>query len=49
MAGRDGFAHSDTTPLHRGKRTMVWQTRITSGDDVSIRHAAEIKNRPRPS
>jgi uncharacterized protein (TIGR00369 family) len=28
-AGRDGFAHSETTPLHRGKRTMVWQTRVT--------------------
>jgi len=28
-AGRAGFAHSETTPLHRGKRTMVWQTRVT--------------------
>lgn len=22
----------ETTPVHRGKRTMVWQTRITSGE-----------------
>jgi uncharacterized protein (TIGR00369 family) len=28
-AGREGFVHSETTPLHRGKRTMVWQTRVT--------------------
>jgi len=31
-AGRDGFAHSETTPLHRGKRTMVWQTRVSRED-----------------
>ena len=28
-AGRAGFVHAETTPLHRGKRTMVWQTRVT--------------------
>jgi uncharacterized protein (TIGR00369 family) len=28
-AGRSGSVRSETTPLHRGKRTMVWQTRIT--------------------
>jgi len=22
----------ESTPLHIGRRTMVWQTRITSGD-----------------
>jgi 1,4-dihydroxy-2-naphthoyl-CoA hydrolase len=22
----------ETTPVHRGKRTMVWQTRITTGE-----------------
>jgi len=22
----------ETTPVHRGRRTMVWQTRITTGD-----------------
>ena len=26
---RDGIVRSETTPLHRGKRTMVWQTRVT--------------------
>jgi uncharacterized protein (TIGR00369 family) len=25
-------AHAETTPLHRGRTTMVWQTRITRGD-----------------
>jgi len=25
-------AHADCTPLHRGRTTMVWQTRITRGD-----------------
>jgi 1,4-dihydroxy-2-naphthoyl-CoA hydrolase len=26
---RDGVVRAEATPLHRGKRTMVWQTRIT--------------------
>jgi 1,4-dihydroxy-2-naphthoyl-CoA hydrolase len=25
-------AHAECTPLHRGKSTMVWQTRITRND-----------------
>src|SRR5437870_642021 len=28
-AGRSGMIRAETTPLHRGKRTMVWQTRVT--------------------
>ena len=28
-AGRSGVVRAETTPLHRGKRTMVWQTRVT--------------------
>lgn len=28
-AGRSGIVRAEATPLHRGKRTMVWQTRIT--------------------
>ena len=28
-AGRTGTVRAEATPLHRGKRTMVWQTRIT--------------------
>ena len=32
-AGREGSVlRGEATPLHVGKRTMVWQTRITSGD-----------------
>lgn len=28
-AGRPGVVRGESTPLHRGKRTMVWQTRVT--------------------
>jgi 1,4-dihydroxy-2-naphthoyl-CoA hydrolase len=28
-AARAGMIRAEATPLHRGKRTMVWQTRIT--------------------
>jgi len=28
-AGRGGIVRAESTPLHRGKRTMVWQTRVT--------------------
>ena len=27
-AVREGIVIAETTPLHRGKRTMVWQTRV---------------------
>jgi len=29
-AGRSGTVRAETTPLHRGKRTMAWQTRVTN-------------------
>jgi 1,4-dihydroxy-2-naphthoyl-CoA hydrolase len=37
-AGRDGIVLAEATPLHRGKRTQVWQTRITdaSGRMLSL-------------
>jgi len=28
-AGRNGLVRAEATPLHRGKRTHVWQTRVT--------------------
>lgn len=28
-AGREGTVRAETLPLHRGRRTMVWQTRVT--------------------
>ena len=28
-AGRSGGVRAEAIPLHRGRRTMVWQTRIT--------------------
>ena len=30
-AGRPGVVRAEATPLHRGKRTQVWQTRVTDG------------------
>ena len=37
-AARSGTVRAESTPLHRGKRTMVWQTRVTdeSGRLVSL-------------
>src|SRR5438874_11774340 len=29
-AGRSGTVRAEATPLHRGRRTMVWQTRVTN-------------------
>ncbi|HEU5197778.1 MAG TPA: PaaI family thioesterase [Methylomirabilota bacterium] len=29
--GRPGVIRAESTPLHRGKRTQVWQTRVTDG------------------
>jgi uncharacterized protein (TIGR00369 family) len=26
----------ETTPVHRGKRTMVWQTRVTTGEGRAV-------------
>jgi 1,4-dihydroxy-2-naphthoyl-CoA hydrolase len=28
-AGRTGVVRAEATPLHKGRRTMVWQTRVT--------------------
>jgi 1,4-dihydroxy-2-naphthoyl-CoA hydrolase len=28
-AGKNGVVRAETTPLHKGKRTHVWQTRVT--------------------
>jgi uncharacterized protein (TIGR00369 family) len=28
-AGRQGLVRAESVPLHRGRRTMVWQTRMT--------------------
>jgi 1,4-dihydroxy-2-naphthoyl-CoA hydrolase len=28
-AGHTGIVRAEAVPLHRGKRTMVWQTRVT--------------------
>src|SRR5690242_21373047 len=37
-AGKSGTVHAETTPLHRGRRTHVWQTRVTdeSGRLLSV-------------
>jgi uncharacterized protein (TIGR00369 family) len=37
-AGRSGLLRAEATPLHKGRRTMVWQTRVTdeSGKLLSL-------------
>lgn len=37
-AGRTGVIRGEATPLHRGRRTQVWQTRVTdaSGRMLSL-------------
>lgn len=37
-AGRSGVVRAEATPLHKGRRTHVWQTRITdeSGRMLSL-------------
>lgn len=30
------IVHGETTPLHRGRRTSVWQTKITSEDGKAV-------------
>ena len=37
-AGRTGIVRAETTPLHKGRSTMVWQTRVTdeSGKLLSL-------------
>lgn len=37
-AARSGTIRAETTPIHRGKRTMVWQTRVSdeTGRVVSL-------------
>ena len=37
-AGRNGTVRAETTPLHKGRSTMVWQTRVTdeSGKLLSL-------------
>ena len=37
-AGRSGIVRAESIPLHRGKRTMVWQTKVTdeSGRMLSL-------------
>ena len=32
-AGREGVVRAESVPLHRGKRTMVWQTRMTDASE----------------
>src|SRR5215472_2412146 len=43
-AGRSGLVRAESTPLHRGKRTMVWQTKVTdeSGRMLSLTTQAQM-------
>ena len=48
-AGRSGVVRAESTPLHRGKTTMVWQTRITdeSGRLLSLTIQTQMVLMPR--
>ncbi|HEX8901589.1 PaaI family thioesterase [Vitreimonas sp.] len=35
-AGAGKIVRGETTPVHRGKRTSVWQTKITSEDGKAV-------------
>ena len=41
----------ETTPIHRGKRTMVWQTRVTTaeGRAVAVVMQTQMVLEPRPA
>jgi len=43
-------AHAECTPLHRGRTTMVWQTRITRGDGrlAAVVTQTQLVIEPRP-
>ena len=43
-AGRDGILPAEATPLHKGRTTMVWQTRITdrTGRLISLTTQTQI-------
>jgi uncharacterized protein (TIGR00369 family) len=43
-AGRAGIVRAEATPLHKGKRTHVWQTRVTddSGKLLSLTIQTQI-------
>ncbi len=43
-AGREGKIRAEATPLHRGRRTQVWQTRVTdeSGRLLSLTIQTQI-------
>src|SRR5207344_2366934 len=48
-AGREGIVRAESTPLHRGKRTQVWQTRVTdaSGRLLSLTIQTQMVLMPR--
>jgi uncharacterized protein (TIGR00369 family) len=48
-AGRSGVVRAESTPLHRGRRTMVWQTRVTdeSGRLLSVTTQTQMVLEPR--
>jgi uncharacterized protein (TIGR00369 family) len=48
-AGRSGVVRAESTPLHRGRTTMVWQTRITdeSGKLLSLTIQTQMVLMPR--
>ena len=46
-----GTILAETTPVHRGKRTMVWQTRVTTQDGrlIALVTQTQMVLEPRPA
>jgi len=42
-AGRAGVVRAEATPLHRGKRTQVWQTRVTDAEGRLIAQTVQTQ------
>ena len=53
VAGQHGGVRAESTPLHRGRTTMVWQTRVTDAAgrllSVTIQTQMVLKPQPGPS
>ena len=50
-AGRNGLVRAEAVPLHRGRSTMVWQTRVTdaTGRLLSTTIQTQMVLTPQPS
>jgi uncharacterized protein (TIGR00369 family) len=50
-AARDGVVHADARPLHRGRTTSVWETRLTddTGSLIAVALSTHMTLEARPA